>query len=201
MLIIAIPKSAGTSLLVSIGRAQKLPWKHINHRWRLPKPKQMGLLLKYHSDMLEYSQKHIEIFADPEKFYSQHLPPTENNRKLLQNVKKVIQLRDPKEIIEAYWRADQVGLHQKRAEFAHCKTSEDWLNTAALNGLRSDLEFFKAGWLAETGPNTLHITYRDVVNDTKNTINKMQAFWELPITQEPIVLSARMYSRNKGRIF
>lgn len=196
MLIIAIPKSASTSLLVSIGRAQKLPWKQVCHRWRLPKPLQLEILPRYHSDMLEYSKEHIEIFADPHKFYKQHIPPTAKNRALLREVKKVILLREPKEIIEAYWRAEEVGIHKPRPEFSHCETCDDWLNNAAGNGLWSDLQFFHDRWLKDIGPNSCVISYRNVVNHTKQTINKMEAFWGLPITQEDIVLAKRMYSRD-----
>ena len=196
MLIIGMPKSASTSLLVSIGRAQKLQWQQINHRWKLPQPLELALLPKYHSDMLEYDPAHMKIFADPHKFYKQHLPPTSRNRALLKSVKKVILLRDPKEVIEAYWRAEQTCIHSPREEFAHCKTSDDWLNVAAGNGLWSDLQFFHDQWLREAGPNSCIISYQNVVNRTKETINKMEAFWGLPITQEDIVLAKRMYTRD-----
>lgn len=197
MLIIAIPKSASTSLLVSLGVAQKIRWEQINHRWVLREPLELGLLLAYHTDMREYSKEHVKIFADPNKLYKQHIPPTSLNRALLRNVKKVILLRDPKEIIEAYWRANQVGMdHAKQKGFEHCKTREEWLNTAAGNGLWSDLQYFHDRWLKEAGPTSCIITYRNVVNRTKETINKIEAFWGLPITQENIVLAKRRYTRG-----
>lgn len=197
MLIIAIPKSASTALLLTIGKAQKLPWKQICHRWKnLHKTPQLEVLSRYHSDMLEYDPPHMKLFADPYKFYKQHIPPTSRNRALLRDVKKVILLREPKEIIEAYWRAEQAGIHRPRPEFAHCETSNDWLNTAVGNGLWSDLQFFHDQWLREVRYNSCIISYKNVVNHTKQTINKMEEFWGLPITQEDIVLTKVMYSRD-----
>lgn len=194
MLIIAIPKSASSSLLVSIGLAHKLPWEQTCMR-HFPEPLQLALLFKYHGDMREYSKRNIKTFINPRKFYKQHIPPTSGNRAVFKDVKKVILLRDPKEIIEAYWRADKAGIHCHRAEFAHCKTCEDWLNTAAENGLWSDLQFFHDQWLKEAGPNSCIITYANVVNHTRQTINKIEAFWGLPITRKNIVLAKVRFSR------
>ena len=194
MLIIAIPKSASTSLMETLGRVRNMPAKQIMHK-ELHRPRQMNLLYKYHSDIREYSQKLIQTFVTPGKIYKQHIPPTENNLYLLRDLKKVVLLRDPKEIIEAYWRGERVGVSDKKNEFTHCKSLDDWLNEAAQNGLLEDLQFFKDGWLAEPNHRICYIHYQDLIKDAKGVINKIETFWGLPRTQESIDLSKKRYSR------
>ena len=198
MLLIAIPKSASSSLLETFGRVRNLPVRQRLHNYTLAKPHRMNLLYKYHSDMREWLPKHIQLTESAHKFFKQHIPPTDNNIRLLRNVKKVILLRDPKEIVEAYWRAEQIGIHKnKRQEFSHCKSLSDWLNEAARNGLIEDLQFFRDGWLAESNGDTCYIYYRDLIANPKSVINKMEAFWGLSITQEDIVLSKKRYTRGE----
>ena len=57
------------------------------------------------------------------KLFKQHVPPTENNQRLLRSQKKVIFLCDPDEVVEPFFRRLHRKLTSPPPDFAQCT---DW---------------------------------------------------------------------------
>lgn len=195
MLIIAIPKSASTSLLDTLAKMYGFEAEQVILQG-LKAPSDLNLLHKYHSDIREYSDRDMDEFCKESKFYKQHIPPTENNKRLLKGFKKVILLRDPKEIIEAYWRAERKKIHKKRTEFNGVDSVEGWINRAEEIGLLEDLNFFYDGWNAEEDESTIKISYNDITQNTAETIQYIEMFFGLKKVSNYTELSKKRYSRN-----
>lgn len=197
MLIIAIPKSASTSLMDTLGKIHKILAQQ-TFKKELPKPKELSILFKFHSDMREYSNKEIDIFTQNNKIFKQHIPPTKNNLSILKNRKKVILLRDCNGIIDGYWRAMNTGISKKRneKEFLEVSSKEEWIEASIKAGLYDDLKFFYKGWLKESNSkNCLIITYNKLIQNPKKVINEIENFFDLPITNHSIELSKKKYSK------
>jgi len=197
MLIIAIPKSASTSLMDTLGKVCKMPAQQLFKK-ELSKPKELPILSNLHSDMREYSSKEIDIFTQNNKIYKQHIPPTENNLLLLRDKKKVILLRNCDEIISAYWRAENSGIHSnfKKIHNLEVSSKEEWIKASRKAGLYDDLKFFYKGWLKESNSkNCLTVSYNELIQNPKKVINEIEFFFDLPITNHSIELSKKRYSR------
>lgn len=200
MLVVAIPKSASTSLMDTLGKLHDLPARQVFFRDH-PMPAGMSLLPKYHSDIREFTPNEIQRFMDSSAVYKQHIPPTANNLSLLKGHKKVVLLRPPMEIVEAYWRAEKKRLHEPRAEFEGAGTIEAWNARAGENGLLSDLALFHDGWTREAQSETecvLTVAYAELIGDAASVINRVERFFGLPETNGTIELSKKRYSRLSG---
>lgn len=196
MLIIAIPKSASTSLLDTLGKQHKLKNNQLFFK-DFPIPSEYKILGKYHSDIREFDASTIQLFYDPKIIYKQHIPPTENNLKFLENRKKVILLRDPKEIIEGYWRAEKKKIHEPRKEFSGVNSKDEWHNRAAEIGLIDEINNFYTSWSNRRDDFTLQITYEELIKNPIRVINEIESFFLLPLSKN-ITLSKKRYSRYKG---
>lgn len=197
MLIIAIPKSASTSLLDTLGKLHSLEAKQILLRDQ-PAPENLRLLHCYHSDMREITADHAALFAHGQKLFKQHIPPSPGNIGLLTGTKKVVLLRHPEQIIEAYCRAEAKGLHQPRVEFSDCKTPEEWKAKAAENGLLGDLQWFHDQWTAEAAAHPeeiLTLGFEELVENSEESLNRVEAHFGLPVS-ERVKLSKVRYSGN-----
>lgn len=121
MLIVAIPKSASTSLLATLSNVHGLPAEQL-FQLKTSVPRELRLLHKYHSDMRELGDAEIQSLTRPNRIHKQHIPPTVNNLNRLSGVRKVLLLRTPKGVVEAYHRAETKGLHASRKEFESADT-------------------------------------------------------------------------------
>ena len=195
MLVIAIPKSASTSLLDTLNKVYKIKSEQVFYDW-LKYPETYSLLYKYHKDIKEYQFDSIQKFSYNKCFYKQHIPPTKNNLKLLKEEKKVILLRNPNEIIEAYWRAEQKKIHNKRQEFSTSSTKDEWIREANSNGLYDDLQDFYNGWSNVKDKYTLHISYNELIDDPRDIIQRIGEFFELPQINKKVTLSKKRYSHH-----
>lgn len=194
MLIIAIPKSASTSLVHTLGEIHSLPSKQeFLEVKKYNIPTEYEVLASYHSDVREINQLIVDEWIRPNMFYKQHIPPTSNNLKLLNHVKKVVLLRKPEDIILAYRRADTKGLHEKRKEFAGCASENDWVERAKDIGLYEELERFYAGWISNS-ENNLIIYFDDLVSEEKIQIEKISNFFSLRVYKKNIELKKYRYS-------
>lgn len=194
MLILAMPKSASTSLMATLGRLHHIPAEQTFFPDR-PRASEIQVLHLFHSDVRELDDATARMFGAPGKLFKQHVPPTENNRRLLREQKKIILLRDPDEVVEAYYRGFQRSLVLPPADFAGCADWEGWRRLAETTGLLSDLNTFKDGWVYEQGDN-LVIWYRDLVQSPGATINGIEAHFGMPLTEGPIVLDKKRYTRH-----
>ena len=196
MLIIAIPKSASTSLMKTLGRLYNLNAKQVYFK-DSPIPKdEFRIIWKYHSDMRHLPEKQIVNMADDKKnIFKQHILPTDQHICYLKNSKKVILIRNPEDIVLSYRRSQIKGLSARRIEFDGCISERDWIKRAGDIGLIKDLNLFYKGWFNSIG-DKLIIHYNDLIKDTACEINKISRYWNLPESKRKIKLAKERYTRR-----
>jgi len=117
----------------------------------------------------------------------------------LRDAKKVIIVRDPKEVVKSYMRSVKHGVH-KPIEIANWYDPEQiWIDKAKETGLMRDLEVFVDKWKAKTRQGII-IDKKHITENTKNCINYIEEYWSLDKTKRPINLDERRLSRDKGII-
>jgi hypothetical protein len=198
MLIVAIPKSASSSLLHTLGKTTRLPYEQKLYEVA-PIPNECRILGKYHSDIRVLPKSSPIELASDHKFYKQHVFPCQENLALLRKIPKTVLLRDPKDIISAYWRAEQAHIHKSRDEFHQKQTEEEWLSAANTNGLLGDLEYFYSEWVNEANnhPATVHVLhYETLMIDPDREVKEILDFFKLRIPRKTITLSKKRYSRG-----
>jgi len=193
MLIIAIPKSASSSLMKTLSERHGLPAEQVMFP-DLPVPKTCRAVWKLHSDMRELTEELAARFADGKKIYKQHILPTSRNLELLRDHKKVVLLRSPEEIIASYRRGVQKMVTRPLEVFAGCRTVEDWQRRAEDIGVLDDLRWFYDTW-GQEGADRLVLTYDQVVNQTTQTVAAIEVFWDLPQISCPATLARQNYAR------
>lgn len=201
MLIIAIPKSASTSLMSTLQKLHNLKAQQVFFS-NYPPPENTALIHKYHSDIREITPAKAKELTDITQIFKQHIPPSQNNIHLLRQEKKVILLRPTEEIIEAYFRAQSRKIHEPRPEFHGCKTLKDWISRANETGLTKDLNWFNEAWSNESKlfPETnLVINYSDITKSPKKIINRIESFYKMPLSKYVSLDKAR-YSRHPPMI-
>jgi hypothetical protein len=197
MLIVAIPKSASTSLLETLGRAHRLSHEQTFFA-KAPLPGQTNLLHELHSDVRELGKEEATAFARRGIIHKQHVPPTPNNLELLRDQRKVILLREPEKIVAAYRRAVIKHIHKRHAAFSDVTTADEWQQRAGETGLLRDLHWFQEKWLEEAHAFPEHclvIQSQDLIRDPLHTINTIEKFWGLA-KSERVQLSKQRYSRH-----
>lgn len=103
MLIVAIPKSASTSLMDAIAELHGVKAKQSFPK-HLSRIKGLSVLSNYHSDIRELDKPFVdEILAKDKQINKQHIAPTANNISFIAEagIRPVILLRDPCGIVDA----------------------------------------------------------------------------------------------------
>lgn len=196
MLIIAMPKSASTSLLHTLGDLYDLSAYQDVEKLKLKSSiKEFEILGNFHSDCKEIDKKLVEKWIGGESFYKQHVIPTENNLALLKKHRKVILLREPDEIILAYKRAQEKDIHKKREVFDGCNSNDDWLLRAEEIGLLDELNRFALKWKNDSS-DKLIINYEDLVRNHEKIIKKVSLYFNIPIETDQIKLKKLRYSKH-----
>jgi len=195
MLIIAIPKSASTSLMATLGELHGIPAQQIPLSGS-PPPEGVQALWKYHGDIRELDASLAARFTVPESIFKQHIPPTPNNVKLLRGQPKVVLFRRPEEIILAYRRARRRFISRRVEGFSVFRSDAEWLGRARENGLYQDLQNFVERWSQEPEHERLIIWYDELLRDPSAVINRIEHFWGWEITQGPVELARERYSRG-----
>ncbi len=195
MLIIAIPKSASTSLLKTIG---KLHLVEAEQKFALPGkvPDDYRSLANFHTDVRELDDGLIKVFSDKSKIYKQHIPPTPNNLQKLEDISKVVLLREPVDILKSYFRSYQKGLSKNKGVFAGFNNEDEWLAHAEKSGLADELNRFYRGWEEQCGEKTLPVYYRDLMEDPGSVIKRIEQFLGLKVSTGNIHLAKSRYSRT-----
>jgi hypothetical protein len=193
MLIVAMPKSASTALMVTLGKLHNLPAKQVDFP-DMPKCQEVKILWKYHYDIVEIDQNIAHQFADQEVIYKQHIIPTDNNLELLQSQKIVVLLRSIEGVIFAYQRALLKNM-MALPELNSTNDNAKWLKQTKQIGLYHDIWYFYQKWLSQTQENKLFIFYKDLLQDPTKTINDIGCFWELPTIKKNIILEKERYTR------
>ncbi len=199
LILVAIPKSASTSLMKTLGDLHYLDAQQDMSWLDNPIPKNSNYLHNVHSDIREISIREKEMFMQKGKLYKQHIFPSENNVEKLSEMKKVILLREPKSICLAYRRGMKKNVHTLLPGFDPEMSEEVWMKNAHEKGLMKDLEFFFNTWTQlENKDDVLIIRYEELIESTEKVVRKVEEFWGVPITEDEIVLAKERYSRRTG---
>jgi hypothetical protein len=202
MLIVAIPKSASTSLMVTLAGMYGKPYKQFYSDWG--KAVEYVYLHNLHSDCKEINAESAKYmgFHTKNQVFKNHLPPTNNNINLLKDVKKVILLREPIEIIPAYKRSFEKGFEdysffKESDDFKGLKTEKEWIERSIDLELLNDLYRFFYGWRnVELLNDCLIITYNELINNTEITIRKITQYFGMHNKHKKIVLAKKRYTRD-----
>ena len=104
MLLIAQPKSASTSLVHALGEITGKPSLR-QDRLSVKKGKAAGFNFLPHTDLIELTRRRLWLWINENKYYQQHIAPTDHNLSLLKKEGScVVTLRDPHESFDAYMR-------------------------------------------------------------------------------------------------
>lgn len=205
MLIVALPKSASSSLASTVSRIHGLPdrTRETRRRFlpRLPYPetvKDYGAMARLHLEAQEILPEILGALRRTHVIHKYHFPPTRHNEEILREIPKVILLRDPADVVRAYWRGERAGTHPLRdLRFATCFSEESWMARAAATGLLDEMNRFCSGWEAHEG-DKLILRFEDLVSDPTGTVNRVEAYLGLPETKE-IELDRERYSRGSSK--
>lgn len=192
MLLVAIPKSASTSLLSTLGELHDMEARQIF----FPEnkiPRGVRVLHRFHSDIRHLTQREVDRFSDPTTIYKQHIYPTEANKLSLKQIKKVILLRKPRDILLSYFRSKKTYVSEGYPGMEKCKSETEWLEKSKEIGIYQDLEFFYEEWIG--CDDALIVHFEDLIAQPKRTINRIEDYWGLEHTERQIALQKKRYTR------
>jgi len=196
LLIIAIPKSASTSLLKTLGKIHKLETTQSNEFKGNPVPDSTEILHKHHSDVREIFPENVLDFQSDSIIYKQHIYPSKNNLAQLASTKKIILLRNTQDVILAYKRGIDKKVHNKFEGFSENMKEEEWLDSAKNLGLSSDLNNFYTIWNNINDGHTLIVHYEALIKNPSKEINRIENFLGLRETKKKIRLLKKRYTRQ-----
>ncbi len=194
MLIVAIPKSASTSLLTTLGTLYQRPATQ-DFFGEQVLPQGYPVVSSFHADMRLINDEQVRRWSGRDAFYKQHVIPVAANRDKLRGTKIVLLLREPKEIVLAYRRAELAKLHPERPQFADCNSEQEWLVRAEECGLLRELEAWTGAWLDDPGEK-LVVHQAKLLADPGELVAAIADFWGLPRPPDAFELSRERYSRS-----
>ena len=192
MLVIAIPKSASTSLQMTLGNSLGLP-AHQEFLGYLRPVKEFGFLGKHHSDCRDIPPEYVARWRGTDAFFKQHVPPTCQNLTAFNDCKKVVLLRPAEDIVLAYRRAAVKNIG--RSLFGGLLPEDVWIQRAKNCGLYRELEAFNNVW-RNVSSDKLVIEFEELVGDPGETVAKIAEYFGLKWTKRKIKLSKALYSRS-----
>lgn len=190
--IIAMPKTASTSLMKAIGELNKTTAQQVMTIHQTSFFSQMlsriGLsdskkkkrlrnlfpaaaypcLSLVHSDLSDWqTKKSVKLFNKTftKGIYKQHFPPTKANKRLLREHKCVFLYTSPSNIIDSYQRLPGKGFNNWR----------DKLSTSSFREqMTEELEMFRAGWDAEQ--KLLKVSKEALIEDSVSVLSEIASF-------------------------
>ena len=165
--------------------------------WKRNIPEDYSYIHYLHNDVRELKKEDIVEVSKQSNLYKQHIPPTVNNKLLLQNVKNIILLRNPEDILLAYRRAfllDKINKHYMK-DFIGIDNDKDWIEKSKELGILDDLLLFYDGWKDFKGDNVLLFHFSDIVNNIIDCLNDVSKFFNLNLTVEEAELPKILYTR------
>ena len=197
MLIVAIPKSASSSLLNTLGELHPDLEVLQDFSFRENKiPDQSHKIHSVHSDIREITDFEVSKFKSRDFIYKQHIFPSENNLKALQNIPKVILLRPPEEILKAYKRGALKNHNSLPSGYNARMNSKQIFEKAKKDGFLEDLNFFYNTWISRSETDkTLIVHYSKYLKEPKETINQIEKFFDLPLTKTKVIPARARYSK------
>lgn len=159
MLIVAQPKSASTSLLVALGEATGLEARQEFGLARQHERSSEFTAMR-NTDMVEASPGLIRRWTAPDLWRKQHVPPTENNFRLLRSATLLLTLRSPMGTLDAL----------RRLPGYDCKNSEE-LQLRVLQ----ELKIFNSRWRRQAeawGDLVLVYEFEQIVERPSEVVNR-----------------------------
>lgn len=202
MLIIAIPKSASSSLAALLCERHgltddtgELRDRHLGDNREGPARGFQALAHLHRREIREIPEQFVVDSTAPGRLAKHHIAPTPHNQDLLRSHKKVILLRNPDDVVLGYMRGDETGAFPMRGhDYSLCFSARQWLSRARKTGLLAELDEFCRQWELHDG-NKLVIRYEDLLENPKRTINAVEAYLGLAQSAD-VALPRRKYSRE-----
>lgn len=198
MLIVAIPKSMSSSLKKFLSSKEGL---HSEYQLpSLPSAKsEWPWTHRFTNACVNFNEKIAKrLCNNQETIWKFHIPPTDQNVEVFFPYKKVILLRNPKDVIFSWRRtALKKGRRISGLPFDTSflkKPEKQWLQRAKSTGLWDEIRKFYAFW-SQQEKNVLHIDYVDLLNFPKKTVNDVEKFFDLPISKNVVMPKIR-YTRG-----
>lgn len=195
MLIVAIPKSASTSLMFTLAKLQHLSAEQLGYH-DLNTPYEFRNLSAHHDDIVNLTRGVAKKLSKLNCIYKQHFPPTTNNIELLTQQKTVLLLRKPTQVLDAYYRAIKAFSKEDPVGFERSLGREGWLTYISESGLEREIKLFYQGWVELVHENVWVVHFKDLISNPIATINAIENFWGLPVTPGPFSLMKMRYTRN-----
>ena len=111
MLLIATPKSASTAFLRGIQASFEIKGymgsEYFQRSYIFGLPKSFGYhvsLSNHLTDFFEVNKSMCKIFGNNSLIHKHHIAPSPNNIRILKDCKKIILIREPKELAASYFR-------------------------------------------------------------------------------------------------
>lgn len=195
MLIIAMPKSASSSLARTIARAHGLDERNddINAGHPPQHPDRHPAVLALHPFPAVPTPELRTIVRDRTALRKLHLHPTDEVLAAIEGEPVVILLRDPDEVIDAEFRAAVTGIHRWPAIMPRTASIGRWRAAADRVGLRASLLELEASWraVAAARPDILLVTHAELILDPVTVLRRCSAHLGLPERSTPGLLRER----------
>lgn len=161
MLFISIPKSAATAFTESFAKAQGFR-RSTDVMTIGTAPEGFRELALIHGSCRQFDDQLPNAFI-PDTIHHLHIPPTKENKRILSGVQKVVILRDPDEVIDAYFREIKKGFRRVPTSFNALRTANEFRLRAKQIGLLDELCRFYREWACES-ENILKINYLEIIS-------------------------------------
>ena len=178
MLLIALPKSASTSLMFSIAKILNIKYQNGISRKKYDK----SLFCEGFEEMQEFygtTIKRSYEFLDKwisrkDIIYKEHLLPTKDHIEYIKRINKpiVILTRDPGESIDNHIRTIELYKQGKLTKREQKGLLIHKMCKLSIGKLLRDFTYFNDGWL-NSGVNALYITFNELVLNPKQTIKRV----------------------------
>jgi hypothetical protein len=174
ILIIATPKSASSSLARTLAEATAMTVANGAAREIVTdNPRTEGfphLAVMHRGDNFELTPDTLEAFLAVRGVKKHHIRPTAANRELLRRTRKIVLLRPPEEVIDAYWRGFESGVWPHAfTVMGQGRTIEAWREAAQQMGLVDEITRFNDGWVRDAGE-ALTLDYETVVSQSDRAV-------------------------------
>lgn len=188
MLLVAQPKTASSSFnktlssLLGVKNYQYIP------RPMFPCPPEFDTMQFVHSDVGDYGNTGIlKHFAADAHVFKQHIPPTFNNLKELEDTKIIIILRPPEETMASYERSIKSGTWDYRPKQFELMREE----------LALAIHNFYHGWEKMRGnPNWLYLYKDDIVGDIEDALRQVNHHFGLKLPLKGVKLAKLRYNKT-----
>ena len=195
VLIIAMPKSASSSLARTLARHHGLDERNDDINAEHP-PQFLDrhlLLQELHPFPDVPSEELRTIVADGSALRKLHLFPTPGVQSAIADGRTVVLLREPMAVVDAEFRAVVNGIHRRTPSMPRTTSIARWRTVAVEKGLLDSLEELRESWraLASGHPGVLLLDFREVMSDPSEALSRCAEHLGIPVPDELPLLRER----------